>query len=62
MEEAAAAGESMSEQAHNMLTIVQFFKLEEGGEVHRMMNTPKVGAIPQVRTGLKSQSEEWDEF
>ncbi|NNM52987.1 MAG: HAMP domain-containing protein [Pseudomonadales bacterium] len=62
VEEAAAAGESMSEQAHNMLTVVQFFKLEEGGESHRVINIPKVEAVPQVRTGLKSQSEEWDEF
>ena len=62
VEEAAAAGESMSEQAHNMLTVVQFFKLEEGGEAHRTVHTPKVEAVPQVRTGLKSQSEEWDEF
>ncbi len=60
VEQAAAAGESMSEQARTMLGVVQFFKLSERSREDFVPHART--QAPSVQKGMKQQSEDWDEF
>ncbi len=63
VEEAAAAGESMSEQARTMLGVVQFFKLSERSGEDFVLHPKVVAEVGRtVRAGLKQEAGDWDEF
>jgi methyl-accepting chemotaxis protein len=75
VEEAAAAAESLEEQAHNLAQAVSVFKVAEGGGLARLEapRNSQRAAAPQVqrneRLGAKkapalptSLDDEWEEF